>query len=275
MTQDQLRTPNIDVPARLEKRVVAFVDILGFREIMRHAEVDNDTFQTLRTVLQFVQDYRGKPWELNEAHDAPVSSETDRSQMTAFSDCYLISDEVGFEFSVVFKVQRLCFHLLSKGILSRGGITSGSLYHNGPIVLGQGMIDAYELEHTAAVYPRVLVADDLARQVRDSEVQRQAIVRKSIGIEAPTMVDRDVDGCWFVQPFLAIDRTRWNGGRDPKPDEPFMRVRAQLVNRLRYELKKGVAADISRVRWLVAQFNRAMERAPGNAPRIDLDHPAF
>jgi len=47
--------------------------------------------------------------------------------------------------------------LISKGVLFRGGITTGKLIHTEEgILFGQGLIDAYKLETNAARFPRIL-----------------------------------------------------------------------------------------------------------------------
>lgn len=47
--------------------------------------------------------------------------------------------------------------LLQYGLLLRGGIAVGKLYHDGEIVYGPGLVKAYELESKLAIYPRIIM----------------------------------------------------------------------------------------------------------------------
>jgi hypothetical protein len=47
---------------------------------------------------------------------------------------------------------------LGVGLLVRGGLSRGRLYHRGGVVLGEAMVDAYRLESQVAQYPRVVVS---------------------------------------------------------------------------------------------------------------------
>jgi hypothetical protein len=50
---------------------------------------------------------------------------------------------------------------LKMGFLIRGGVAKGKLYHANGVVFGEAMVRAYQLESRVAVYPRVVVADEL------------------------------------------------------------------------------------------------------------------
>jgi hypothetical protein len=50
---------------------------------------------------------------------------------------------------------------LDAGLLVRGGLSRGKLYHHGPVVVGEAMIDAYRLERCAAVSARVAISPRL------------------------------------------------------------------------------------------------------------------
>jgi len=47
---------------------------------------------------------------------------------------------------------------LEIGILVRGGISYGRLYHHGRVVVGESMIDAYRMENEFAIYSRIVVS---------------------------------------------------------------------------------------------------------------------
>ena len=49
---------------KYEKRLIAFIDILGFKEIVRQSEIDPAIVDLLYSVLQFL-----KTWEISEHWD--------------------------------------------------------------------------------------------------------------------------------------------------------------------------------------------------------------
>jgi len=88
---------------------------------------------------------------------------------TAFSDNVVISyslkdlkeHEVNPNVAMHF-IQRNIGHMatlaLEAGLLIRGGISVGELYHADGVVVGQALIEAYETESQVATYPRIVLA---------------------------------------------------------------------------------------------------------------------
>jgi hypothetical protein len=51
------------------------------------------------------------------------------------------------------------------GILIRGGLSFGEMFHQEGVVLGEAMVDAAELEKTMAVNPRVIVSERVIKKL--------------------------------------------------------------------------------------------------------------
>jgi len=80
---------------------------------------------------------------------------------------------------------------LAMGILSRGGVGHGLLHHENGIVFGHALIQAYELESKQAIYPRILVPQDIAAAYIETEVaQRGEQVRATVS----SLFRTDFDG---------------------------------------------------------------------------------
>src|ERR1700738_2452509 len=88
------------------------------------------------------------------------------------------------------------------GVLIRGGFSFGQLYHENGVVFGEAMVDAYQLENTHAVHPRVLVSE--------------RIIEKLTGLpEAElTFLLKDTDGRWHLDYFAEMIRHSSNGPID-------------------------------------------------------------
>ena len=88
-------------------------------------------------------------------------------------------------------VARVAVHALNVGLLIRGGLTIGKLYHAGGVVFGEGMIDAYRLENRVASYPRVVVSSRIYDKVPPRSQHR---------------VMQDTDGIRHLDYFSAMTR---------------------------------------------------------------------
>ena len=83
-----------------------------------------------------------------------------------------------------FQLKLWCNH----GLFFRGGLSAGKCYIDDQIVLGEGLIDAYEIESTLSIYPRVVVSSKLVKAIT-----RYPIVRKEF--------NQDFDGSYYVDYF--------------------------------------------------------------------------
>lgn len=141
-----------------ENRIVAFIDILGFREIIKSTERNEELF---KVVYEALNDIRYLSANLND-----VTREKEFGRQEAlFSDNIVISyltESPEAEFSLIFDAMFLQLCLLYQGVLVRGGITVGRLYHSSNLIFGPALVRAYELESKYAIYPRILVDDKYA-----------------------------------------------------------------------------------------------------------------
>lgn len=156
-----------------EERLVAFLDILGFKKAVKESEED---LEKRTEIYEFIKSYSGSNhtdqiFAKFERGDGTPSTKEDRKNLskiykysfTQFSDSFVFSVKARDRASVG------CFPLLIAeflknafdiGFLIRGGISFGSMIHeeNGP-AFGPAFIHAYELESRQAVFGRVVVSD--------------------------------------------------------------------------------------------------------------------
>lgn len=136
-----------------ENRAVLFLDILGFSDLVQQGKANR--------LLGALEHLQGRALE---------AKGTEKLDFTAFSDCVVVStpmlDGRG-ALQIVYYAQFLALDLLARGFLTRGAIVSGQLYHQGNIVLGPALVDAYKLESKKALYPRILVSHSILGGVAD------------------------------------------------------------------------------------------------------------
>jgi hypothetical protein len=88
---------------------------------------------------------------------------------------------------------------LDIGMLVRGGVTIGRLYHSGGVVFGEGLVDAYNLESRVAIYPRIAVSSRIYARLPNRD-----------------RIAQDTDGIWYLKylselprEIEALDRPGW------------------------------------------------------------------
>src|SRR5580698_11008935 len=102
---------------RFEQRCIAFVDILGFRNIVERMSREDRLFTTVRDALKgldrqsrdfqhYRRERRKKREETVRQGRVPLDVSHSNLQMTAFSDCYVLS-EVSPAWHVLAAVQAL------------------------------------------------------------------------------------------------------------------------------------------------------------------------
>ena len=194
----------------MEERFVAFIDILGFKEIIRGIEERNSKddmiFRKIRSVLNFMDE---ETYEPNYSTDLPVYEETEGGlierelgdpRLTYISDCIIISAQPtmdGFK-GLSRKIHKITADLASDGIFCRGAITKGKLFHKGRMIFGSSYIRAFTLEEELAVFPRVIIDPEIINFFSLKEGQMPL---------APAFYGLDIDGfyyqrywTWFLYP---------------------------------------------------------------------------
>lgn len=129
-----------------EKRIVAFVDILGFKTIIEDSVCDTNL--------------RRKVLEATEIIHSRREGQIEGTQVTTFSDSAVISYPLNMRnalFYTIIDIIHLQLELGNKGIMLRGGIAIGDVYHDDDIVFGPAMNEAYFLESKVAKFPRVVI----------------------------------------------------------------------------------------------------------------------
>jgi hypothetical protein len=134
----------------LETRIVAFVDLLGYKDMVIHdSEVAAGTSQ-----------YVDKLYKISKQVKGMVDPAID---LKFFSDCIALSATPAFRSFE--KICKTCHDLqssfLAEEILVRGGISFGKHFSDSDFLFSRGLVDAYLLEVEKARTPRIIVSPDL------------------------------------------------------------------------------------------------------------------
>lgn len=180
-----------------QKYYVAFLDILGFKEI-----VENDNFEKINSLIgKYDKEYIMKL--LNLGLD-DINDEEDLAanylKIVQFSDSIIVSvpSDVDYSFDTLLVAVRDliadCF--ISHGILLRGGITEGNFYINDNKIFGTALNEAYKLENSSAIYPRVIFTEKTLYNYK----------KKCLGsMPCKSIAEIDEDGYYFVDYLFSIN----------------------------------------------------------------------
>lgn len=136
-----------------EERYVAFIDILGFKNIVNNTYTIPAEFNRLEQALKHIESLK------NDNYRDPYGKNWLGMEFTMFSDSIVISypaSGYGNAFHILMEIAFICLDMLDMGYIFRGGITVGALIHKGDICYGPAMNSAVELEKRAK-YPRIII----------------------------------------------------------------------------------------------------------------------
>jgi hypothetical protein len=253
---------NIEI--KYEKRLVAFIDILGFKEIVKQSEKDISKVELINSVLDYLKNLEvSEKWDLRlveieeDAQKRGIENFDIRNKtnVTAFSDNIVVSVRV--EDNINEMTSTLITHLtyigavlLEKEILFRGGLTVGNLIHNNNgIVFGQGLIDAYKLESCNAKFPRVILSDNLLNELN------YPIETKRNRYPYHQYLDRFDDGCvGFHQMIYYQVIENWTEMTADILIESLSKVRKVIVNGLDSSFEKPDVFE--KFKWLKEHYNK-------------------
>jgi hypothetical protein len=248
---------------KYERRIVAFIDILGFKEIVKQSEQDTTKIELLYSVLDFL-----KGWETSDKWDLKlVEIEEDaqkkgianfdirgKTNTTSFSDSIVVSVKVDNNVNevtstLVVNLAYIGALLIEKGILFRGGLTIGNIIHNdNGTVFGQALIDAYQLETKSAKYPRIVLSDKLIKELN------YPIDTKRDRYPFHQYIDRFNDGCiGFHQMIYYQVIESWTEMTSEKMISSLTNVRKTIIDGLDNSFENPDVFE--KYRWLKEQYN--------------------
>ena len=144
-----------------QEKFIGFVDVLGFKKLVEAAE--KGTGQPLSELMELLKTL-GSPEDAIQFKKygpttCPQSTYLQRDlnfKLTQFSDCVIVSSEVSpaGAINLVSHCWKAVISLLQKGIMCRGYITKGLVYHTDTQVIGSGYQEAYSKESNVTAFKR-------------------------------------------------------------------------------------------------------------------------
>lgn len=184
-----------------QNRFVIFIDILGFKEkiITTINDKGDDVPESIKRISSAM---KLTPLLFDDI------DEVDKSRkVTQFSDSIVVSfeiEELDDLFLAIANTRLLILELVYKGFLCRGGIALGKLIHTKESIFGPALVEAYELESKAAIYPRVIVNENSLLNAFVVYIEKKKVYNENTitdFTEIKNLFSKDFDGNYYLDYF--------------------------------------------------------------------------
>lgn len=234
-----------------EERYIAFIDILGFSKLVERADADPGLLERLASVLEEQEMYSalGRSMDAWSAKD-PSGFFQNMFKISTFSDNIVLSTKtnlIGLGLLTTLG-SIICNRLLHQGLFTRGAISKGKLIHTDKSVLGAGLITAYNLEKSAAIYPRILLDESIVHDM-------DALANQGGG---PDLRRQDFDDLWHLHilhpSMLDLNSHTSKSEYSALSGHDYMALgRQEIVNAFKLNADNLVVK--AKINWLAKYFN--------------------
>lgn len=145
----------------MDNRLIAFIDILGFKKIVEQKQKTQ--------ILDYIEPfyYAKERIERDKENDPTYGLKTNSLEATFFSDSIVFSCDENDIDIFISTIKRLLDSYVMYELFLRGGISFGKLYHQNDIVFGPAMNEAYKLESKFAIYPRIIISNKCNKLINE------------------------------------------------------------------------------------------------------------
>jgi hypothetical protein len=237
-----------------EERYCAFIDILGFTELISNIRRGHIRFEAVRDVLNRIHE----PLNFDAAGSADFRA-------TTISDAIALSTSLSAAglASLVDMVSSLALGALELGYFTRGALCRGLLYHDKDTVFGEALIAAYQLESSIARYPRIMVTKQVYDDALGSNVTTYFQTHLTQADDGPYFVDvlEEIRIGLKVIDAGVLERTI----TDPK---------LASFSRMREQIERQVAETVDnpdhfeKAQWFARYWNTAFPQAEKRTGRV-------
>lgn len=232
-------------------RYVAFLDILGFRDLISRSIGPEAAapVRQIRTILDLPGPAEECKVILGRIGDISHSDHLS----TAFSDSIVISTDPTEQglIHLLMHVEKIGFSLLRLEMLYRGGIARGLLYHDERSVFGPGLIAAYDLEDRERL-PRVVLDQPVVDAARSTDEPVRTIFKRT--------TREDTDGVTFVHYLRVLRQIADCEGQTPSDVRELQEGTRSFIDRAltRFQEDRG---KVKKYEWFRDYFSWATDES--------------
>lgn len=231
-------------------RFVAFLDILGFKNLIDKTSQNEKEFNRVLKVLKYTSAVQ------KDNYEGFLAQNEITKEVTVFSDSIVISYSAdlsigGALFNILNDLVFICNELLAENIFVRGGVSYGEMYHKNNICFGPAMIRAYLMEEKEAIYPRIIIDKnaieaDIMRPGECNTAEEEADYIRGL-------LNKDNEGIYYLN-FLSQS----NEFNDFETYETFIyKIRSYLISHYATNYPPKVKEKYI---WFIRYFNKTIKK---------------
>jgi hypothetical protein len=182
---------------------VAFLDILGFQSLVLESK---DRSEKMRTIIESLRICGAFPPEGKKVSRTGCLEKLISVRTRQFSDTIVlfVKEDPEDLAQLCLMIRYLQDRLWENRICLRGAITLGLMYwpkNQENITVGPGVVEAYKLESEIAIYPRIVVSNELYSYIMKNKVEADPF---GGGLHADKSnvlsdyIEKDADGVYFL-----------------------------------------------------------------------------
>lgn len=142
-----------------ENKFVSFIDIIGFKKLIERSETgDGKALPSIISMLEkFGETDKQEFYQIYGPEVCPGAARINKHldfKITQISDCLVVSSEVSPAglVNLLNYCHRAISRMMAEGLMCRGYVTSGPLYHTNHQVIGTAYQKAFEMEHEVKAF---------------------------------------------------------------------------------------------------------------------------
>lgn len=248
-----------------------FLDILGFKSIIADSVADKPESSSSFRKLDVAGIHSAlRAIDRTIKHSDPSFGGVAKSskQVTQFSDSVVVSYLMGERsavFDMLYDISFLQIELIQRGVLVRGAITIGQLFHDDNTIFGPALVEAAELEKLA-LYPRVILHQEVIDKGKRNHALHHASDDEEKYIRA--FLAQDLDGMYFID-YFKPDPGLFDEGLDGVYE--YLLSLREIVKRLSY-LTRNPSLRLKHS-WMRQKFNEvALQIEKSKYKKIGSDY---
>jgi len=245
-------------PPALKDHIVAFIDLLGFRDQVLSMPPKEAGRQIQKLEFLFSS--------VVGAHK-PTAGDQHGIEVRFFSDCFCLAlplDKSDLEsyldglFWFLVHIVHIQGEFIGNGQVLRGGIAVGLHYSSESLIFSPAQIRAYEVESKSATYPMVMLHDSVLESLQAVVARhKKKPVLSAAALKGDLesifgLIATDESGKHFVN-YLGF----WTELDEPTPPETYFAAHKEIIEQ-GAELHRGVPSLLEKYRWMARYHNAYM-----------------
>jgi hypothetical protein len=224
-----------------DERYCAFVDILGFSELIGRLSHNDTPFEALRTLLRLIHEHPADEYEVLFA------GSDFRAQSISDAVCLSARQNGAGILNLLFVLERLTHNMLHHGFFIRGAVVKGRLYHDDKMVFGEALLRAYRLESEIVRFPRIMLESSVVSDINEF------VVSSNYGFELSGLISEADDGPRFLH---VLSNLKF----DLKEKSRVERLRSyqEMAHQIqrRFDESRDNPKHFEKVQWFARYWNR-------------------